>query len=267
MKRTLTLMLTAVSLLSVSACEYRQDNAIPYRTGDNVPERCKLDVYYPDDAKECPVVVFFHGGGLTGGDRYIPENLKEAGLIVVTASYRLLPQTAIDDVIDDAAAAVAWTFGNIARYGGDADKIYLTGHSAGGYLIDLVGLDRQWLAKYGIDADRVAALAPLSGQIVTHYAVRNLSGLTPTQIVVDKYAPLTHIRADAPPILIISADREKELYGRYEEQAYFWRMLQLVGHKSATLYELDGFDHGGMAEPGCMILRDYIHSRERRPRR
>ena len=75
---------------------------------------------------------------------------------------------------------------------------------------------------------------------------------------VDQYAPLTYVRPDAPPIVIISGDRELELYGRYEEQAYFWRMLKLIGHKDVTLYEMQGYDHGAMAQPAYYILKQHI---------
>jgi hypothetical protein len=59
-------------------------------------------------------------------------------------------------------------------------------------------------------------------------------------------------------MVIISGDRELELYGRYEEQAYFWRMLKLVGHKDVTLYEMQGYDHGSMPQPAYKILKDHI---------
>jgi len=67
-------------------------------------------------------------------------------------------------------------------------------------------------------------------------------------------APLAHIRKDAPPIILITGDRELELYGRYEENAYFWRMLKSIGHPYVELYELEGYNHGDMAVPAHHIL-------------
>ena len=147
---------------------------------------------------------------------------------------------------------------NIAKYNGSKRKIFVAGHSAGGYLLDMIGLDKRWLAKYGVDADSLAALVPFSGQCVTHYNIRKQQGIGPLQATIDQYAPLTYVRADAPPIVIISGDRELELFGRYEEQAYFWRMLKLVGHKDVTLYEMQGYDHGAMPFPAYKILKDHI---------
>lgn len=53
-------------------------------------------------------------------------------------------------------------------------------------------------------------------------------------------------------------DCELELYGRYEEQAYFWRMLKLVGHQDVTLYEMQGYNHGDMPHPAYHILKETI---------
>jgi len=240
--------------------QYQQVNDIPYTASADAyaQERCKLDIYYPVGQKDAPVVVWFHGGGIEGGNKHIDNQLKNSGLVVVAANYRLLPKAPIDDILDDAAAAVAWTYKNIEKYGGSHRKIFVAGHSAGGYLLDIIGLDKRWLAKYGVDADSLAALVPFSGQCITHYNIRKQQGIPPLQATIDQYAPLTYVRPDAPPIVIISGDRELELYGRYEEQAYFWRMLKLSGHKDVTLYEMQGYDHGSMPQPAYKILKDHI---------
>ncbi|MCQ2201341.1 MAG: alpha/beta hydrolase [Bacteroidales bacterium] len=255
----LTLIAVFFSLQWASAQYKRVDN-ISYSSSSDAyaQERCKLDVYYPENVKDAPVVVWFHGGGLEGGNKYIPSELENAGLVVVTVNYRLLPKATIDECIDDAAAAVAWTFKHAREYNGSEKKIYLSGHSAGGYLIDMIGLDKSWLAKYNVNADDVAALLPFSGQVVTHYNIRKQQGIGPLQATIDKYAPLSFIRNDAPPVVVISGDRELELFGRYEEQAYFWRMLKLTGHKNVLLYEMQGFDHGEMPHPAFHILKEFI---------
>ena len=256
----LALMLLPIISQAQQRQQYQQVNDIPYTASADTyaQERCKLDVYYPTNQKDAPVVVWFHGGGIEGGNKHIDQELKNSGLVVVAANYRLLPKAKIDDILDDAAAAVAWTYKNIEKYGGSHRKIFVAGHSAGGYLLDLIGLDKKWLAKYGVDADSLAGLVPFSGQCVTHYNIRKQQGILPLQATIDQYAPLTYVRPDAPPMVIISGDRELELYGRYEEQAYFWRMLKLAGHKDVTLYEMQGYDHGSMPQPAYKILKDHI---------
>lgn len=243
---------------------YTTRKDIHYRDGGDayMAERCVLDVYYPKDAgKPCPVVVFFHGGGLTGGSKYVPTELLERGIVVVTANYRFINKTAggIADCIDDAAAAVAWTMANVADYNGDTSYVYVSGHSAGAYLTYMIGLDKKYLAKYGVDADSLKGLFPVSGQVITHFARRSQQGLGELQPTIDEFAPLFIMRADCPPMYIISADREQEMNGRYEETAYFWRMMKLLGHPAMHMYELDGFDHGGVIHPACTLMANIIN--------
>lgn len=247
---------------SDTATAYRTETGLPYRP-DSEPdvyarERCKLDVYHPVGASAVPAVVWFHGGGLTGGNRSVPSALKGQGITVVAADYRLSPKAKAPAYIEDAAAAVAWTFKNIARYGGDTNRIFLSGHSAGGYLASLVTLDRRWLAVHSVDPDRLAGLVPFSGQSITHFAIREERGMPRTRPLIDDLAPVYHVRKDAPPILLISGDRNHELLGRYEESAYFWRMLKEVGHPSVELLELQGYDHGQMAEPAFPLLLRFL---------
>jgi hypothetical protein len=93
--------------------------------------------------------------------------------------------------------------------------------------------------------------------------VRKESGVPELQPVIDRFAPLFHVRKDAPPFLLVTGDREKELFGRYEENAYLWRMLKLVKHPDVTLHELAGFDHGQMAEPALPLLLRFVGSRSK----
>jgi acetyl esterase/lipase len=241
---------------------YQTETDILYRTetdiSDYMRERCRLDVYYPTNVKDFPTVVWFHGGGLTGGNRSIPTALMGKGIAVVAVNYRLSPKVKSPAYVEDAAAAVAWTFKHIAKFGGSPKRIFVSGHSAGGYLTSMVGLDKRWLAVHGIDADQIAGLIPYSGHTITHFTVRAERGIDGSQPVVDDMAPLFHVRKDAPPLLLITGDRELEMLGRYEENAYLWRMMQLVGHSDTTILELDGYSHGQMADPAHPLLLKFI---------
>jgi acetyl esterase/lipase len=241
---------------------YKTETNILYRSESHLTgymqERCRLDLYYPAEAKAFPTVVWFHGGGLTNGDRFIPPILKEKGIAVVAASYRLSPRVKCPAYIEDAATAVAWTFRNIEKYGGLTNRIYVSGHSAGGYLTAMIGLDKRWLAVHGLDANRIAGLIPFSGQAITHFTIRNERGIDAKQPVIDDLSPLHHVRKDAPPLVLITGGRETELLGRYEETAYLWRMMKEVGHTRTELHELSGFDHGQMAEPAHLLLLRFV---------
>ena len=251
--------------LSVKAQrQYVVEKNIPYyadsinKKDAYIASQCLLDIYYPKGAKNYATVVWFHGGGITGGDKELPAALMNKGYAIVGVQYRLSPKVSAPAYIEDAAASVAWAFNHMEGYGGSNKLIFVSGHSAGAYLGMMITLDKHYLAKYNIDANRIAALIPFSGQTITHFTVRKERGLKETQPVIDEYAPLYFVRPDAPPMLLLTGDRELELYGRYEENAYLWRMMKLAGHKRTTLYELQGFDHGGMPEPAFPLLLKQI---------
>ena len=223
-----------------------------------INERCVLDIYYPKNTKDFATIVWFHGGGLTGGSKEIPEALKNKGFAIIGVNYRLSPKVKAVKCIEDAAAAIAWAFYNITSYGGDAAQIFVSGHSAGAYLALMNGLDKKWLQKEGIDANKIAGLIPFSSQCITHFEIRRENGIPEKQPTIDVFAPLYHVRSDAPPLLLITGDRELEMLGRYEENAYMERMMKLVGHKATKLYELDGYGHG-MTEPGFPLLVNEVN--------
>lgn len=233
---------------------YREDPAADAEE----TRRCRLDVSTPATGGPFPTVVWFHGGGLTHGERSIPPALRGQGFAVVAPNYRLAPEARSPAYIEDAAAAIAWTFRHIGEFGGDPDRIVVSGHSAGAYLGLLCGLDPKWLGRHGIDARRIAGLAPFSPQVVTHFTIRAERGIPETRPVIDEFAPLYHVRKDTPPILLVTADRDRELFGRYEECGYFWRMMKMAGHPAITLHEMKGSDHGGMPEPAFPLLVDFV---------
>ncbi|WP_424315544.1 alpha/beta hydrolase [Haloferula sp.] len=234
---------------------------VAYRQGADLTgyarERCKLDICAPTDAREAPVIVWFHGGGLTQGEKEVPEALRGKGMVVVAPNYRLHPKVKSPVYIEDAAAAVAWVVKHIADYGGSPDKVVVSGHSAGGYLASMVGLDKRLLAKHGVGANRLGGTAPFSGHTITHFTIRKERGMPDEQVVVDEFAPLFHVRKDAPPMLLMTGDRELEMLGRYEENAFFWRMMKVAGHEDVTLHEFGGYGHE-MTAPGYVLLVGFV---------
>ena len=260
-KLLLTFVVACLAVSGISSQTYVQVSDISYtrKTDAYAKERLKLDVYHPTDISDCPVVVWFHGGGLEAGNKEIPPQLKEKGLVVVGVNYRLLPKVTIRETLDDSAEAVAWVFRHISEYGGDPRKIVVSGHSAGGYIAMLLCLNKAWLRAYDTDADDVMMYVPFSGQAVTHYNVRKMQGLSPLQVTIDEYAPIYWVRKDCPPFVLICGDRELELFGRYDENQYLARMMKLVGHQQTYLYELDGHGHGPMVGPSFHILETHLN--------
>lgn len=226
-------------------------------------ERCKLDIYYPEKIKDFPTIVWFHGGGMEGGQKHLQKELMDKGCAVVSVNYRLSPRAKNPTYIEDAAEAVAWTMKHIKEYGGDPSKIYISGHSAGGYLTLIVGIDKHYLEKYGVDADELAGLLPISGQTNTHFTIRKERNLPDGIPVIDEYAPINRVHKGLPPICLITGDRDLEMTARYEENAHLAAILKAQGNKSVWLYELQGFDHGGVAAPGCYLVVNMIKKWEK----
>jgi len=239
--------------------DYATQLNIPYyndsknQTDDYIKSQCVLDIYYPKNIKNFATIIWFHGGGLTSGNKEFPEALKEKGVCIVAVNYRLNPKVISPKYIEDAATSVSWVFNNISNFGGDSSLIFVSGHSAGGYLTLMIGLDKKWLKAYDIDANRIAGLIPLSGQTITHFTVRKERDIAETQPIIDDFAPLYYVRSDAPPLLLITGDRELELLGRYEENAYLMRMMKVLGNNKTKLYELNGYGHN-MVEPAFPLL-------------
>jgi hypothetical protein len=121
----------------------------------------------------------------------------------------------------------------------------------------MIGLDARWLAAHGIDANQIAGLIPFSGHTITHFTVRQERGIPGTRPIIDELAPLYHVRADAPPLLMITGDREQEMLGRYEENAYMMRMMRVAGHTNTAIREIKGYGHA-MTEPAFPLLIEEI---------
>ncbi|MDK2970618.1 MAG: hypothetical protein PWP23_373 [Candidatus Sumerlaeota bacterium] len=246
--------------LAAEESTYTMMKDIPYREeadGDlteAMRERCRLDLYCPAGRQGFATVVWFHGGGLRSGEKEVPGQLRGQEFAVAAVNYRLFPASKTADAIDDAAAATAWVMREIESHGGDPGRVFVAGYSAGGYLAALIALDESHLRNRGAEANRLAGVISLSGHMITHFTVREERGIPGTQAVVDELAPLYHVRADAPPLVLITGDREKELLGRYEENAYMARMMKEVGHEGTKLIEIKGPDHGGMLEPAYPLL-------------
>lgn len=227
---------------------------IPYKTGIELTpyekERCKLDLYLPAEKKGFPTLVWFHGGGLTAGSkddprtRAIGSGLAQDGVGMVVVNYRLSPKAKYPAYVDDAAAAVAWTLKNIAQHGGDPKRVFVGGHSAGGYLTLLLGMDAQHLAKQGAKHSDLAGLIPVSGQVMTHFTVRAERGLGKHSIQADDAAPVRWAEAKGiAPMLVLWAD--KDMATRGEENVFLVALLTAAKQK-VTGTMIPDRDHSGV---------------------
>ena len=132
----------------VPADTYRLDSGVAYGP---LP-RQKLDIYTPVTAAPAagwPVVVFFYGGNWTSGERgeykFVGEALAARGILVLVADYRLYPETTYPGFLEDSALATAYGLEHATTLGGDAHRVFVMGHSAGGYNAAMIALDPRWL--------------------------------------------------------------------------------------------------------------------------
>jgi acetyl esterase/lipase len=225
---------------------------VPYY-GDAAPdsyaaERCRLDLFRPEGVEGYPTVVFFHGGGLRNGSRrsgdLLAERFLPEGVGVVTVDYRLSPRAGCPAYLEDAAAAIAWTIDHVGESGGDPSRVFLSGHSAGGYLAAMVGLDPQYLSRFDHDPSELAGLLPISGQMITHSTVRAERSIPEDRPLIDAFAPAFHVRPDAPLILCLAGS--DDLPARAEENTYFVATLQATGHDQSRCLIVPGRDHGSI---------------------
>ncbi|MGH8818921.1 MAG: alpha/beta hydrolase [Achromobacter pestifer] len=212
----------AISLLSIINAISPKDrdsrklaSDLPY----GAAARQRLDIYGPRNGEgPAPVVFFIYGGSWSDGDRrnydFAGRALAALGFVTVIADYRILPEVEYPGFLDDGAAAFAWVAEHIGRFGGDARRMALMGHSAGAYNAVMLALDAGYLARVGL-LDRVRCVVGLSGpydffpfdgpiSLRTFGAVRD-----PAQT-----QPINHVSAAAPPMLLGSGARDRVVYPR-----------------------------------------------------
>ena len=221
--------------------------------------RRRLDVYRPvaspADGK-APVVVFVYGGSWREGDkaayRFVADALTSRGIVVVIADYRVFPEVSYPDFIDDTAAAVAWTFREIGRYGGDPTRVFVTGHSAGAYNAAMVAFDPRWLKPYGLDPKKLRGFVGLAGPYnflpIKDADVKEVfhwPGTPPDS------QPINHVTAESIPSLLIAARQDTFVYATQNTEPMAARMRSLGVDVTVDLH--DHVNHitlvGAMARP------------------
>lgn len=229
-------------------------------------KRNQLDVYRRTDGVEAaPVVLQIHGGAWMIGHKAqqaqpLLHQLARSGYVCVSMNYRLSPRARFPDHIIDVKRAIAWVRNNIADYGGDPDTIILTGGSAGGHLASLAALTPdldEWQPGFESVDTSVAGCAPFYGpaDFRDRHGIRGkLASMEPMlgRMVMplkqsddpelwDKVSPITHVRADAPPFLVIQGANDVLVWR--EEARQFVDALRAVSHQPVGYWEVPGAQH------------------------
>ena len=236
---------------------------IPYaKAADSKNARRQtIELHLPEMAvRKPPLVIFIHGGFWTlPDDEYrigpgFAEALIPGGVAVALVRYRLAPAVTHPAQAQDIAAAVAYLIRSADKYGYDAKRIYLAGHSAGAHLAALVALDGNYLSAQSLSPRSLAGVLAFSGIYDLRpkpesaeqqkLAVRQAFGETPEKLA--SASPVTHARADAPPFLILGA--ENDFPGFLVDGRRFAESLRNAGHKQVMQLLLPDHDHFSLVQ-------------------
>lgn len=247
-------VLAVLAVLGLAGCSGRQilNSTIPtvgfsitsnidYDVGHDL----KLDVYTPNDAKDAPVVVFFHGGRWERGDKneykYIGQALTAMGFVTVIPDYRLYPPAHYKDFLADCAKAVVWAHAFAHAYGGNADKLVMMGADAGAYNAVMLALDPAFLQVAGGNPDWIKGAIGISGPYdmlpLTSPDLRAIFG-PPDQFAQSQ--PIFWVNGGNPPLLLIASEADKVVSVRNTEEL-FNRVKRANGPVEKVIYK--GLSH------------------------
>lgn len=207
--------------------------------------RHKLDVYAPEQrGAAAPVVMFIYGGGWSRGNRgeyeFVGRALASRGFVTVIADYRLVPEVRYPAFIEDSARALRWVQDNIANYGGDPNRVFLSGHSAGAYNAVMLALDPSFRQEYGVTIP-ILAVGALSGPYdfypFEYFEVQEAFGQAPNP---EGTQPINLITSESPPMYLATGTSDPIV--RMQNTERFADRLRAQGVWITTQY-YQGFGH------------------------
>ncbi|SFR90291.1 Acetyl esterase/lipase [Dyella sp. OK004] len=211
----------------------------------------RLDVYRPVGIVHAPIVVFFYGGSWVRGERawyrFVGTALANEGAIAVIPDYRKYPQVTMDGFMQDAARALAWAHDHARELGGDADEVFVMGHSAGGQIGALLATDPSWLAPYGMHPADLAGFIGLAGC----YDFMPIPAREKDMLAIfgrdaaeqARAQPVRFVRGKEPPMLLLqgSADHEVD-----PSNAISLTHALQAQHENVTLDLYPGLGHNSL---------------------
>jgi acetyl esterase/lipase len=217
-------------------------------------DRQTLDVYAPAEGKKLPVVVWIHGGGWQAGDKSDvgkkPQAFADKGFVFVSINYRLLPKATIKQMGQDVAKAIRWAHDHARDYGGDPNRMFVMGHSAGAQLAALVCTDGRYLKAEGLPLSIIKGCVPVDGD--TYDVPMQIRTVEKKRA--DRYrikfgdealqkelSPVTHVARGKhiPPFLILHVANHPETRGQSRRLV---EALRAAG-VPATAYPAEGKNH------------------------
>lgn len=239
---------TAVEAADKQAVRVVRD-VVYLQGGGYADNKDRLDLYLPEGRTNVPVIVSYYGGALTAGDKnehaFVGRRFASAGIATVVVNYRLSPGVTHPAHIGDAAASFAWVKRHISECGGNADRIFVIGHSAGAYLAALLSTDERYLAAHKLSLRDIRGAVPVSA----FYWVER-TGVAPDRdqsvwgtdqrVWVDA-SPAHHLHTRVPPMLILYADGDEDW--RRQQNVEVAQAIKAAGSSNVTLAMIKGRTH------------------------
>ncbi len=168
-----------------------------------------------------PLVVFFYGGNFSAGERadyrFVGATLARTGHVVAIPDYREYPAVTYPAFIEDAARAVVAAQREAARFGADGRRVVVAGHSAGAFIAAHLALEPRWLTAAGGDPRSIVGFIGLSGPYDLDPNSAELEAIFDAVATPDDYRPLRHVRAGAPPRLLLHGEKDDIVGVRHSE--------------------------------------------------
>jgi arylformamidase len=218
-----------------------------------------LDIF-PSDNTPSPIVVYIHGGYWKAGDKagygFPCAVFNQAGITWIPINYRLAPNVSLDEIIDDVRCALAWVHSNATDFGGDPDRIIVSGSSAGGHLTGMIAA-KGWHSKYGLPENVVKGVAAMSGlydlEPFLHTSQKNYLNLDVS--AVERNSPVQNLpRADLP-MLIAWAGKETDEFMRQSQD--YANLCQAAGNSVETLFYKE-HNHFSLGKEFSMSQSDLV---------
>ncbi|WP_244827239.1 alpha/beta hydrolase [Caballeronia sp. TF1N1] len=212
--------------------------------------RQRLDVYAPEEASQHarPVIVYFYGGSWQAGQRAdsrgVADALAQRGFVAVTPDYRVYPETVFPGFLADAAASVRWARDHAHEFGGDPERIFVMGHSAGAHIAAMLATDGRYLQAQGMAKESLRGMIGLAGPYVAIPSEPHMGDIFPAAERAETL-PIDFISGNEPPMLLATGTADNVVDPRNSER--FAAALR-AHDDSVELKRYPGYDHGRIVD-------------------
>ncbi|SIN83996.1 alpha/beta hydrolase [Algoriphagus halophilus] len=211
-------------LLMLNSCAFKgvhRYKGLEYTNSDldaSIPRK-SLNVFSPKKADSLPVMIFLYGGSWESGKKeiydFLGSRMARREVVTVIADYPLSPDYQVEEMVKTAAQAVRWTKENIAKYGGSADQIFVSGHSAGAHLAAVLSTNNEYFEELGMDNPIKGGILIDPAGLDMHWFLSDYPSegkkyfqtFTENPDVWKSYSPIYFLEGQKIPLLILEGER------------------------------------------------------------